>query len=242
MKRTIEICIPAFNEESVISESAGSVLRVLRDMDSRSVLTIVDNGSTDRTAEVARGVAGVAILEISTRGKGAAVVAAAQKSRADIFGFIDADISAGPEEIPRLANLVENGKCDIAIGSRLLGNSKVDRGLVRTVLSRAFNLARKFLVGIAAEDTQCGLKIMNARGREILSECVETGWFFDIEFLARASRAGLRIKEVPVRWNEYRFPNRESKLNHFRDGVGALRAMFRIRRRLMEEKPKTINP
>ena len=137
---------------------------------------------------------------------------------------------------------MESGDCDIAIGSRLLDISKVYRGMVRTISSRVFNLARKFLVGIDAEDTQCGLKIMNSRGREVLSECAETGWFFDIEFLARASRAGLRIKEVPIRWDEYRFPERASKLNHFRDSIEALRAMLRIRRNLKKENSKTTSP
>lgn len=228
-----EICIPAFNEAQVIAKAARAVLEVFREAGKEVVVTVSDNASTDGTADIAREIKDVSVISIPTRGKGAAVIATARNSRADFFGFIDADLSADPADITSLLSLVERGESDIAIGSRLLNNGAVQRGIFRTLSSKAFNMLRKMIVGVSVEDTQCGLKLMNARGREVLSECAETGWFFDIEFLARAERAGLRIREVPIRWNEYAFPDRDSKLNLFRDSVGALRAMLRIRRRIM---------
>ncbi len=226
----IEICIPAFNEERIIAESSSAVVRVLRKMGKEALVTVVDNDSTDKTASIAKGVGGVSVLSIPVRGKGAAVSAAARQSRADIFGFIDADLSADPRDIIPFLSLVETKVCDIAIGSRLLNTGTVNRGMFRTLSSRMFNVCRKIIVGISVEDTQCGLKIMNARAREILASCAETGWFLDIEFLARAERAGLRIREVPVHWNEHRFKDRKSKLVLFRDSIGALQAMLRIRK------------
>jgi len=232
---SIELCIPAFNEERVISEAARAVLRVLRRLGKEVAVTVVDNASTDRTADIAKEIEGVRVLSISVRGKGAAVIMAARRSEADMFGFLDADLSVDPEEIPALLPLLERNECDIVIGSRLIDGGIVDRGKFRTFSSRVFNMIRKMLVGVAAKDTQCGLKLMNARGRKILAECAETGWFFDIEFLARAERAGLSIREVPVHWHEHRFPERMSKLNYARDSIEALRAMLRIRRRVMQE-------
>jgi len=228
----IELCIPAFNEERIIASAARAVVRVLRGANKNASVTVADNASTDATAEIARSVVGVSVLSIPVRGKGAAVVEAARRSSADVFGFLDADLSADTADIITLLTLVEKGACDIAIGSRLLDTGLVDRGKFRTLGSKLFNLVRKVLLGIAVQDTQCGLKVMNARGREVLARCAEQGWFFDIEFLARAERAGLRISEVPIRWREQRFAGRESKLHLFRDGVMAIAAMLRIRRQI----------
>lgn len=229
----IELCIPAFNEERVIAEAVHAVLEVFRKVGKEVVLTVVDNASTDRTASIVKGIDGVRVVSIPLRGKGAAVVAAARRSEADIFGFLDADLSVDPNEVLSLLPLLERKECDIVIGSRLMDSRIVDRGKFRTFSSRVFNRIRKMLVGIAVEDTQCGLKLMNARGRKVLAACEETGWFFDIEFLALAERAGMRIREVPVHWHEHRFPDRVSKLHHVRDSVEALRTMLRIRRRIL---------
>lgn len=226
----IEICIPAWNEERIIAESASAVLRVLRKTGEEIHVVVADNDSTDGTSSVAKSIKGVSVLSIPVRGKGAAIVAAARHSDADIFGFIDADLSADPEDILNLLPFVQSRGFDVAIGSRLAETKMVNRGVFRTLSSRIFNVFRKIIVGVGVEDTQCGLKLMNARGRKILANCTEMGWFLDIEFLARAERAGLRIREIPIRWNEYASPGRVSKLNLFRDSVGALRAMFRIRK------------
>lgn len=228
----IEMCIPAWNEERIIAESAVAVRDSMKKISSDSRVVVCVNGSTDGTAESARKVNGVSVLTISTRGKGAAVIAAARASSAGIFGFIDADLSAPPSSIRELFLLVQNDACDIAIGSRLIDKSTVRRGILRTLTSEAFNALRRCLVGVRVRDSQCGLKVMNARGREILAGCEEKGWFFDIEFLARAERAGLRVREVPVPWDEYHYPGRKAKLRILRDGIESIRAMIRIRGRL----------
>ena len=227
-----EICIPAYNEESIIAEAARTVVDLLRTHGKRAIVTVVDSASTDKTAERARAVTGVSVLPVSIRGKGAAVVAAANSARAPFFGFIDADLSADPADIIELLAILERNDADVVIGSRLIDTSIIQRGIIRTVLSRGFNMVRRWLVGIDMHDTQCGLKLMNVRGREQLAMCKETGWFFDMEFLVRAERRGLRIQEVPVHWDEARFPARASKLSHVRDSIGAVAAMMRIRRHL----------
>jgi glycosyltransferase involved in cell wall biosynthesis len=229
---TIEICIPAFNEERVIAEAARSVVGVLQHTGDVFTVTVVDNASTDNTAQRAREIPHVTVLRIEEKGKGVAVIAAARQSRADVFGFIDADLSADPEEIPKLMAPIVAGECDIVIASRLIDTDIIHRGIVRTALSRLFNMARRRVVGIDIKDTQCGLKLMNMRGRDVLARCEERGWFFDMEFLARAERADLRIREMAVRWHEERFPGRMSKLSHVRDSFGAVAAMVRIRRKL----------
>ncbi len=227
----LDICIPAYNEEDVIEDAARSVvasLRAIRGADMRIV--VVDNGSTDKTAERAASVSGVSVMTIAERGKGAAIIAAAKESRADYFGFIDADLSASPDDIGKLLKVIEESEADIAVGSRLLNKKIVQREWLRTLSSHVFNVLRRFLLGITVKDSQCGLKVMNGRGREALAECKERGWFFDMEFLMRAQKNGLTIREVPIQWDEHHFPARQSKLRFIRDAFGGVRAMIRIRR------------
>lgn len=229
----IDLCIPAFNEEAIITGAARELSEVLSGiLGVTFVITVANNGSTDRTAERAREVQGVSVLEVPVKGKGAAVIAAARASTADIFGFIDADLSAEPQDIPKLLAPLLTGDYDIAIGSRLADTSMVKREGLRTFGSKIFNLIRRMVLGISVQDTQCGLKLMNTKGREVLASCKETGWFFDIEFLARAERLNLRIAEMPVRWDEHRFAGRQSKLNLVRDGFATLGALLRIRRNI----------
>lgn len=227
----VDICIPALNEERIIATSVADLKVALRIGAPDYTITVVDNGSTDDTAAQARD-AGANVISLKQPGKGAAVIAASRASRGEIFGFIDADLSADPTDIPLLLTPIQSDNFDIAIGSRLINTDIVRRAFLRTLSSRIFNTVRSALLGISARDTQCGLKIMNSRGKAVLESCKETGWFFDMEFLARAERQGLRIIEIPVHWNEHRFPERISRLNMIRDGFGSLIAMVRIRRTL----------
>lgn len=229
----IDICIPAYNEEAIIAESTRSIRDALSESTHEFSIIVADNRSTDGTAMEARA-AGAHVLTVSTRGKGAAVVAAARESVADIFCFVDADLSADPKDVLALVEAIESG-ADIAVGSRLVDTRTVKRGSIRTALSRAFNRMRQIILGIEVQDTQCGMKVMNAKGRAVLAACAETGWFFDIEFLARAEREHLVTHEISINWDEHRFPERQSKLRIVRDGVAALFALARIHRTLVAQ-------
>lgn len=148
------------------------------------------------------------------------------------FGFIDADLSADPDAIPGMLEKLLADEADLVIGSRLLNVKTTNRGWLRTVASKLFNGLTALMLGLKVKDAQCGLKLMNARGVEVLKQCQEPGWFLDIELLARARQQGLRILEVPVVWTEFRFPGRKSQIRHIQDGLEAVRAMWRVRRRL----------
>ena len=227
----LDICIPAYNEEAIIVETSQAVKDALTALSLENRIVVASNGSTDRTVSRARE-AGFEVMMVPLRGKGAAVVAAAKASTAELFGFIDADLSADPADIEKLLSRIVNGECDVAIGSRLLDTRSVERQILRTFSSRVFNALRRLLLGIAVEDTQCGLKLMNEKGRRVLAQCKEEGWFFDMEFLARCEKEGLCIQEVPIRWREHYYPGRTSHLRMIRDGFGALLALWRIRKTL----------
>ncbi len=227
-----DICIPALNEAAIIKEALTTLDAILaRIVPHTYTLVVANNGSTDETGRRALEVPGVRVIDISERGKGNALRVAATESTADYFGFTDADLAADPEDFKLLFDALAQG-ADIAIGSRLLKTQLVHRSYLRTLSSRVFNLLRQMLLGISVVDTQCGMKLMNAHGRELLRTCEEKGWFLDMEFLARAERGGLKIVEIPIHWEEKRFTGRVSKLRLVTDAIGAVRAMIRIRRRL----------
>ncbi len=231
------MCIPAYNEADIIADSVLRVREALGELGLAGTRIIVaDNGSTDGTAGIVRALAlpDVEVLEVPMKGKGAAIAAAARRSEAELFGFIDADLSADPKHISSLVSALRQG-AHIAVASRLHPDAKTDRGFSRTLSSRAFNLLRRGLVGIDLYDSQCGLKVTTREGRAYLLASVETGWFFEVEWLARATRAGLTITEVPIDWMEFRYPDRKSKLKVLKDGFGALAAFRRINKRVRSE-------
>lgn len=231
----IDLCIPAHNEAATIT-TALQHLRMVLPSTLDITLLVAENGSTDGTAECVEraNIPNVRLLRIAGRGKGFAIREAARVSRADVFGFIDADLSADPAGIPDFLAKLEQG-ADIVIGSRAHASGEIRRGLLRTLTSRSFNLVTRVLFGLTHRDTQCGLKFMNARGREMLLVVRDPGWIFDIELLFLAKHHGLRVEEHPVSWEEFRFPGRRSKLRPLRDGLRSLRTMLHIRQRLLND-------
>jgi len=237
---TFELCIPAYNETDIILPTIQTLTGILkREKELEWSITVADNGSTDGTGDIVEKAAipNVYLLKVKGKGKGLAIKKAAKNSDADIFGFIDADLSANPEYIIPLINCVQSGK-DIVIGSRLKDTSKVNRSFFRTLTSKMFRFFSRLFLGINAKDTQCGLKIFNKKAREILIRCKENNWFLDLEFLARSERAGLTINEIPVEWEEFWYEKRKSKLSLIQDGVRGFVAVLRIYRNLQNKDEK----
>ncbi len=226
----VTVCVPAYNESQIIKQTMVKVQEFCSaNPQYEWKIVLADNGSNDGTAEIVRGLNlnNVSVLEVKTRGKGAALVEAVKHCSDDIFCFIDADLSASPNSLKELIKSVSTGS-DIAIGSRLLDTSKLQRSFLRTFSSRLFNLFRRLILGINVTDTQCGLKALNKKGQAILASCEEQGWLFDIELLTKAERASLTVKEIPIPWQENFYPDRVSKLDVIRDGLKGFIAILRI--------------
>jgi dolichyl-phosphate beta-glucosyltransferase len=228
------IIIPCFNEESRIGKTLRTTLDYLASAAPESELIIVNDGSTDATATIAREVLANAkiasrLLEnFPNRGKGAAVrsgLLAAQKS---IGLFSDADLSTPLEETPKLIEPIANGEIDIAFGSRAL-----DRSLIgirqpwrREHAGRVFNLLVRVATGLPFWDTQCGFKAFRLDVcRPIIEAARIDGFAFDVELLYLAQRAGLRIREIPVRWNHAE----GSKVRFIHDSLRMLREVIALR-------------
>ncbi len=233
--KTFVICIPARNEAAHILETVGRLARSLEQLaDVDWKIVVVENGPKDNTSGLIQGMSDPRFEAIRCEepGKGAAIKAAARRFESDVFGFIDADLSADPDAIPGMVGQVAAGKADAVIGSRLVQKRTTNRGALRTLSSILFNLAAKILLDLRVKDSQCGLKVMNARARMILSECRESGWFLDMEWIARLRKEGMTINEIPVPWLEFRYPDRKSQINTLRDGMASIFAMLRIRKNI----------
>ncbi|MFH0945045.1 MAG: glycosyltransferase family 2 protein [Planctomycetota bacterium] len=188
----VVVVIPALNEERGIG-------KVLADLPSGELLEVivVDNGSSDRTAEVARSL-GARVIEEAERGYGAACLAGiAAAKECDVVAFVDADYSDFPGELPELLAPIERGEADLVIGSRmiqkesraaLLPQARFGNWLSGLLLSRLF--------GAKVTDLGPFRAIRSAALRALEMDDRRFGW--TVQMQARAFARGFRVREVPV--------------------------------------------
>lgn len=208
----LSLIIPAYNEAARLGASLATIFDYLNAQIYDSEVVVVDDGSTDTTARVAEesfvasGRVASRVVSVGVnRGKGNAVRTGLLAARGHIALFSDADLSTPLTETPKLTGAIRSGECDIAFGSRAL-----DRSLIgthqpwrREQSGRAFNLAVRLATGLPFHDTQCGFKAFRM---DVSRPVVEAGridrFGFDVELLYIAHAASLRLREVPVRWND----------------------------------------
>src|SRR5882762_108410 len=236
MAPKLSIVVPAFNE----AERLGASLRAIGSYFDRrredNELIVVDDGSDDDTAAVAEqslaDSATVALRVIRyepNRGKGHAVRMGLMAAQANIVLFSDADLSTPITEAPKLVDPILNGECDLTFGSRAL-----DRSLIGTHQpwrreqgGRVFNLIVRAATGLPYWDTQCGFKAFRMDVCRPLIEAAQIERFgFDVEWIYLAHLAGLRLREIPVRWNQ----DEASKVAVMRDSFRMIDEVRRIRR------------
>jgi glycosyltransferase involved in cell wall biosynthesis len=223
MTPAISIIVPAFEEEDRLGNSAGKILSYIEKEKLSAELIIVDDGSKDKTAEIARKACGdfpdlqtKVISYEQNRGKGYAVKTGLVAARADIALFSDADLSTPIEELPKLIEPIQSGEYDLTFGSRALDRSLIGKHQPwrREQGGKVFNLIVKTLTGLPFWDTQCGFKAFNMiKFRPLLDVMQIERFGFDVEFLYVADMRGLRLKEIPVRWNH----DERTKVSVFRD-------------------------
>jgi glycosyltransferase involved in cell wall biosynthesis len=210
LTRSISIVIPAYNEQSRLPETLRRVTQYLQESDwtFREIL-VVDDGSTDATADAASAIARdnpeIQVLRNpGNRGKGYSVRHGMLKAHGEWRLFSDADLSAPIEELEKLWCGIERGKQEIAIGSRALDRSLigVHQPGYRESMGRIFNAVMRAATGLHISDTQCGFKLFRGDvAEEVFSRQILDRFGFDAEVLYIAARRGYQIAEVPVRWN-----------------------------------------
>jgi dolichyl-phosphate beta-glucosyltransferase len=224
----LSVVIPAYNEAARLPRTLRRLAELLGTDGRPYELLVVDDGSSDATADAARA-AGAAVTVVRTeanRGKGHAVRRGMLLARGERILMTDADLSTPAEELPRFLARIDEGY-DVAIGSRALAgaNIEVRQPWYRESAGRTFNLLVRALALPGLHDTQCGFKLWRAEAaREAFGAARLDGFSFDVETLFIARKRGRRIAELPVTWR-----------NDAATRVGALRGMaafldlFRIR-------------
>lgn len=228
MSTFLSVVIPAHNEENRLPASLEQVLRFLAGQAFTSEVVIVENGSADRTYEIAqefaRKNANVRVIQ-SERGKGSAVRRGMLEARGEYRFMCDADLSMPFEEIVKFLPPALEG-FDIAIASReAKGAVRYNEPAYRHLGGRGINFIIQALILPGLNDTQCGFKCFRAGvADDIFSLQTLPGWSFDIELLYIARKRGYRIEEIPVHW--YHHP--ETKISAWRDAVQMIKDIFRI--------------
>jgi dolichyl-phosphate beta-glucosyltransferase len=235
MSASLSVVIPAYNETARLGKTLPAVVDYLRQSFPDGELIVVDDGSSDETADLARTVfqnAGSLRSSVisykSNLGKGRAVRLGLLAARGDVALFSDADLSTPIAEAPKLVEPIVNGQYDITFGSRAL-----DRRLIgvhqswrREQGGRVFNLVVRIATGMPFWDTQCGFKAFRMSVCRPLIEAATVDRFgFDVELLYLAFRAGLNLKEIPVRWDH----NEGSKVTLFSDSFKMVNEVNLIR-------------
>lgn len=245
MDSYLSIVVPAFEESARLGDSLREMVAYLQDKNISGEIIVVDDGSGDDTAEVAEkafaefptdnGVDTRVIRYEKNRGKGYAVKTGLLAAKGDVGLFSDADLATPIGELHKLVDPIRAGEFDVTFGSRAL-----DRSLIGTHQpwrreqgGKVFNYIVKKSTGMPFWDTQCGFKAFNMeKFRPLLGVMTIERFGFDVEYLYVAHLAGLRLKEIPVRWNDVA----GSKLSVFRDTHRTVREVRLIRKQAKQGK------
>lgn len=235
MSEFLSIVIPAYNEAVRLGTTIDAVVDYMRLNYPRGEVIVVDDGSSDDTADLARASFAKArplrtsvISYKSNLGKGRAVRLGLLAARGEVVLFSDADLSTPITEAPKLVDPILKNECDITFGSRALDRKLigVHQSWRREQGGRVFNLFVRLATGLPFWDTQCGFKAFKMPTCRPLVEAATVDRFgFDVELLYLGHRAGLRLREVPVRWDH----NEGSKISLVSDSFKMLNEVGLIR-------------
>jgi glycosyltransferase involved in cell wall biosynthesis len=189
----IVIVIPAYNEERSIS----TVIRGLKQQ-GFAKLIVVDDGSSDRTSELARQEGVILLRHVLNRGLGGALgtgIHAALRLGAEIIVTFDADGQHDPNDIDRLLGPIENGEADVVIGSRML--DPIGMPYPRRLANWIANLITYLLFQARTTDSQSGLRAFSSRAAACM-QILTSGMEVSSEIIAETVKNRLKYKEVPV--------------------------------------------
>lgn len=211
--KDLTIIIPAYNEEKNIIYTIDRLYNFLENnnIDYKEII-ITEDGSSDSTAEVIRkNIPNYKSLRLTSRdknvGRGFALTNAIKDAKGKYVLYMDVDLATDLHHIKDAVAHLETGS-SVAIGSRYLAVGTAKRTLKRAFFSKAFNLATRLMLNTSLTDHQCGFKAFNrADILPLLDKLRDMRWFWDTEIIVKAQRAGLKVTEFPVVWEEQQATN-----------------------------------
>lgn len=226
----LSLVIPAFNEEDRLGTTLSKITEYLPGLSIDYEVIVVDDGSGDKTYEIAKdfGKKVKALTLGRNCGKGAAVRNGVLQALGDFVFFSDADLSTPISELPKLLNSLQNGS-DVAIGSRAVDYSMIreHQPFYREWMGKTFNKIVQLVVLKGIKDTQCGFKGFSSQAaKRIFTNAKIDGFGFDVEILYLARKFKLSISEIPVEW----YNDSRSKVSPVKDSLKMLTEIFRIKK------------
>jgi glycosyltransferase involved in cell wall biosynthesis len=234
----LSLVLACYNEAEHLAASVEEILETLEQTPWPFEVIFVDDASRDRTREILHAIVAAhpaadlrLLLHDVNRGRGATVTDGFRAARGTIAGYIDVDLEVHCRYIPSLVRAIEKG-ADIATLRRIYAFQLLS--LDRYVMSRGYSFLVRRLLGVPYRDTETGYKFFRReRVLPLLEEIEDGGWFWDTEFMARAARRGLSVREIPGAY--VRREDKASTVRGVRDSVRYFRQLLRFRRRLRAE-------
>ena len=214
----LSLVIPAHNEETRLPETLRQVFEFAGKQDYSMEVLVVENGSNDKTFQIARGFADqfphLKLLQIPQSGKGRAVRQGMLAAQGDYRFMCDVDFSMPVSEINRFLPPVLQGY-DVAIASReAQGAVRIGEPYYRHFVGRIYNGLIRLLALPGLQDTQCGFKCFRGLvAEDLFCRQTRSGWSFDVEILFIARLLGYKVVEIPISW----YFNPQSKISVVRD-------------------------
>lgn len=210
-KPFLSIIIPAYDEARRIPLTLIDVDKRLSSAEYSYEILVVDDGSKDNTAEIVRRfmplIKNLKLIQAEHKGKGAAVRRGVLESQGTIRLFTDADNSTSVDQFNAMLPFFKEGY-GVVVGSRAISGAVMDppQSVWRRVMGKAGNLLIRLCAVSNIYDTQCGFKALTEEAAEkIFSRARIDGWSFDVEMCALAAALHIKIKEVPVHWQNSAF-------------------------------------
>lgn len=199
-KSKVCVIIPAYNEATVIRDVIDQAVKAFSKQNRFKIdIVLVNDSSTDRTADEAKKAGSIVIDHIINSGAGGATatgLAYAKKYQYDLAATMDADGQHDPKDLIIGLNLITDKKLDLLIGSRLIDSEGMSK--IKIIGNKGLSLFTKLIFGTNSSDSQSGLRIFSKRAINDLSWKTE-GYEFCSEMLWRAKQLNLQIGEYPIK-------------------------------------------
>ena len=200
----LAVVMPAYNEALKIKDNLLEASRIISGFVKKYEIIVVNDGSKDNTDEQINLAASqdshIRVISYGeNHGKGYAVKVGVEAANSEFIAFLDSDLELNPSMLKRFLKGLKEADADIAIGSKLHKDSKLDYPLRRKIMSFGYYLILKFLFKLKIKDTQTGIKLFKADViKPICEDIVTDGFAFDIEILATANSKGYKIIEMTI--------------------------------------------